>query len=125
MLNFFRRLFGRKSKPEKKEAYEVVIEDLASITPKEEKLEEKVKEEKTDPDIPAVEVIKLKQWIGLEFQPYTWEQVGIILYKEFMDYGKPFPDLKENDVLPPKLILAIDKALKLFHNKGLPIDKFK
>ena len=121
MLSFFKRLFGKKSKPEKKEAYEVVIEDLASITPK----EEKVREEKIDSDIPAVEVLKLKQWIGLEFQPYTWEQVGIILYKEFMDYGKPFPDLEDNEVLPPKLVMDIDNALKLFHNKGLPIDKFK
>ena len=107
LLEKIRKLLGF-SKGEEGMAYEPIKEELERTPVK-------------GKNVNYIEAGKLRQWISLEFHPYAWEQVGLLVYKDFMDYGVPFPKVKDSDKLPPELVMSIDKALRIFYNKGLPL----
>ncbi len=112
--NKIKEWFGRKEETfagtEKDKAYKIVLEDLNVSVPVTEK-----KEVYCD-----VRVGTLKKAIYYYFPPFTWERIGLLLYKDFMNYGKAFGNLRENDCLPKELVIEIDKSLHLLYKKGLP-----
>ena len=65
-------------------------------------------------------VAELRRIIFLNYPPFTWEKVGLLLYKEFTTAGKSFTKLKDNDTIPPSLVKCISNALYMFYKKELP-----
>ncbi len=93
------------------EAYEIAKPLLKEIIPdKEKKL----------PRSRGIRVRSMKNILLYSFPPYTWERIGIFLYKDFMNAGLPFPTVTDDDYLPYELIEKIDETLRSFFGKGLP-----
>ncbi len=109
-----RQWFGKKEATTQI-AYQTVLKDLQEVLSP-----SPAKEVACD-----VKVGTLKKAIYYYFPPFTWERIGLLLYKEFMHYGKPFGKIEETDCILSELVQKIDEALQLLYRKGLPREILK
>ncbi len=83
-------------------------------------------QEKTDAKIEdklpeGITVAELRKMIAQEYPPFTWEKVGLFLYKDFKKHGLNFTQLKGDEVLPDELVEKINSTLEIFYKRRLAI----
>ena len=97
---------------------------IKNVTNKEAQAQHKTNNQteiKTDnADYKDYTVVELRKIILIHYPPFTWEKVGLLLYKEFTGMGKNFTKLQDNDIIPAGLVKCISNALYMFYKKELP-----